>query len=43
MLEHPDITWCECTSYPADLQGEEQEYDEDLAYEETRDERMGWA
>ena len=43
MLEHPDITWCERTGYPADRQeDEEREFDEDLAYEEARDERMGW-
>lgn len=38
MLEHPEIGWIERTGYPSCMQEEEQdEYDEDLAYEESRE------
>ena len=43
MLEHPEIGWIERTGYPSWMQeGEDrEEFDEDAAYEERRDEH-GW-
>lgn len=42
MLEHPDITCALRTGYPSCIQeGDHEEFDEDAAYEERRDE-SGW-
>lgn len=43
MLEHPEITCALRTGYPSWMQesDREEEYDEDAAYEERRDEH-GW-
>lgn len=43
MLEHPEIGWIERTGSPSWMQEEEdrEEFDEDAAYEERRDEH-GW-
>ena len=43
-LEHPEITWIERTGYPSWMQegDAQEEYDEDSAYEERREEEMGW-
>lgn len=43
MLEHPEITCALRTGYPSWMQecDREEEYDEDAAYEERRDE-YGW-
>lgn len=43
MLEHPEIGWIERTGYPSCIQEGEapEEFDEDAAYEERRDEN-GW-
>jgi hypothetical protein len=40
MIEHPEITWIERTGYPSWLQehDDSEEFDEDAAYEEARDE-----
>ena len=42
--EHPEIEWCLRTGYPSwEQEGEEpEEYDEDMAYEERREEAAGW-
>lgn len=41
VLEHPEITWIERTGYPSWMQpkdrDDEEEFDEDAAYEESRD------
>ena len=43
MIQHPEIDWIERTGYPSWMQeGDTQEYDEDSAYEERREEEMGW-
>ena len=43
LLEHPEVEWALRTGYPSWMQEEEdrEEFDEDAAYEERRDER-GW-
>lgn len=45
MLEHPEITWAERTGYPSwaqeDGADDSDNYDEDAAYEESRDIRRG--
>lgn len=43
ILEHPEIGWMERTGYPSWMQEGEgrEEFDEDAAYEERRDEH-GW-
>jgi hypothetical protein len=41
MLEHPEIGWIERTGYPSWMQPkdrDDEEFDEDAAYEEARDE-----
>lgn len=41
--EHPEIECCLRTGYPSwQQEGEEPEVDEDTAYEERREEAMGW-
>ena len=44
MLQHPEIDWIERTGYPSYMQEGEtkEEFDEDSAYEERRDEQYGW-
>ena len=44
MLQHPEIDWIERTGYPSYMQEGEtrEEFDEDAAYEERRDEQYGW-
>lgn len=41
IYEHPDITRCLRTGYPYPMEDDDrEEFDEDAAYEERRDERM---
>ena len=41
--DHPEIEWALRTGYPSwQQEGEEPEFDEDAAYEERREEAMGW-
>lgn len=43
-LQHPEIDWIERTGYPSWMQDDEEdeeEFDEDAAYEESRDIRCG--
>ena len=42
--DHPEIAWIERTGYPSWMQegDTQEEYDEDSAYEERREEEMGW-
>ena len=43
MIQHPEIDWIEKTGYPSWMQeGDTEEYDEDSAYEESREDEMGW-
>lgn len=43
-LDHPEIEWCLRTGYPSWMQEGDtrEEYDEDSAYEESREEAIGW-
>lgn len=44
ILEHPEIGWAERTGYPSWMQEKDEceyEFDEDAAYEESRDIRRG--
>ena len=45
-LQHPEIDWIERTGYPSWMQEDDEDdddcgYDEDAAYEESRDIRCG--
>ena len=41
MIQHPEIDWIERTGYPSWMQEEDtEEYDEDSAYEESREREL---